>query len=222
VCARGAAGVAAWHLRRVERRLENRFAMTTVLVAKNYIPRDTALAKSMVEERRVPDAFRAPTAMGAWAETGGEAHPPKARYEILAGEQICRSRIYHGENADGLAWSLEPGQRAVTVRLSREDAVGGFVNPGDRVDVFAVPPTGADATVILAAAPVIAVDNRGVETHGFSGEQGLNTVDGESRLITLAVARAETPRLVRATARDRIILGLRPPADATGSAGGSP
>src|SRR3546814_854487 len=52
---------------------------------------------------------------------------------------VCSSdlgALVHPDDRGFLAAALGPGMRAVTVKVSKEEGVAGFVFPGDRVDVL--------------------------------------------------------------------------------------
>jgi pilus assembly protein CpaB len=58
------------------------------------------------------------------------------RESILAGEPIVARKIVRAGDSGYMAAYLEPGMRAIAVRVSVETAAGGFILPGDRVDVL--------------------------------------------------------------------------------------
>ena len=59
-----------------------------------------------------------------------------ARSLIVTGEPIVNAKVVRPGNSSLMAAILEPGMRAVTLRVSPETASGGFVLPGDRVDLL--------------------------------------------------------------------------------------
>ncbi|SNS33569.1 Flp pilus assembly protein CpaB [Sphingopyxis indica] len=58
------------------------------------------------------------------------------RYPITAGQPLTQGALVHPDDRGFLAAALGPGMRAVTVKVSKEEGVAGFVFPGDRVDVL--------------------------------------------------------------------------------------
>ena len=58
------------------------------------------------------------------------------RYPITAGEPVTQGSLVAPGDRGFLAAALGPGMRAVTVKVSQEQGVAGFVFPGDRVDVL--------------------------------------------------------------------------------------
>lgn len=57
------------------------------------------------------------------------------RFPITAGQPLTQGALVHPDDRGFLAAALGPGMRAVTVKVSQEQGVAGFVFPGDRVDV---------------------------------------------------------------------------------------
>lgn len=76
-----------------------------------------------------------------------EADAAKGRLirSIAMDEPILTSAIV-GDAGGFLAATLEPGHRAVAVKVSAESTAGGFINPGDFVDVILTYRASVDAT----------------------------------------------------------------------------
>ncbi len=71
--------------------------------------------------------------------TGGdpaELEKAVARTTIVVGEPIIEAKIVRADSSGLLAAVLAPGMRAVTMRITPETGVSGFILPGDRVDIF--------------------------------------------------------------------------------------
>lgn len=58
------------------------------------------------------------------------------REPILAGEPMLDRKVVRAGDSGYLAAYLEPGMRAMAIRVTVETAAGGFILPGDRVDVL--------------------------------------------------------------------------------------
>lgn len=58
------------------------------------------------------------------------------RSGIIAGEPINPSKLVTAGGSGVMAALLNPGMRAVTTRISPDTAAGGFIQPGDRVDII--------------------------------------------------------------------------------------
>lgn len=82
--------------------------------------------------RRVAEAAEALATGGAKADYIGSV----VREPILAGEPIVARKIVRAGDSGYMAAYLQPGMRAMAVSVSVETAAGGFILPGDRVDVL--------------------------------------------------------------------------------------
>ncbi|MFN7358597.1 Flp pilus assembly protein CpaB [Brevundimonas sp.] len=82
--------------------------------------------------RRVAEAAEALATGGAKADFIGSV----VREPILAGEPIVARKVVRAGDSGYMAAYLQPGMRAMAVRVSVETAAGGFILPGDRVDVL--------------------------------------------------------------------------------------
>ena len=71
------------------------------------------------------------------ATNGGKAEyfGSVVREPILAGEPIIGRKIVRAGDSGYMAAYLEPGMRAMAIRVNVETAAGGFILPGDRVDL---------------------------------------------------------------------------------------
>ena len=58
------------------------------------------------------------------------------RSDIFEGEPVNEAKLVRAGQAGLMAALLEPGMRAVTTRVAVDSAVGGFILPGDRVDII--------------------------------------------------------------------------------------
>lgn len=86
----------------------------------------------------------------------------QTRIGIAAGDLILKDHFYDFSN---LVNAIGPGERAIAVRVDEVTGVGGFVQPGDYVDVFLFLAAGQEtgdnssAQRILSAARVLAYGN---------------------------------------------------------------
>lgn len=64
-----------------------------------------------------------------------DAAKGRLRRDMSANEVVLQSFLTEGKG-NMLAASMEPGMRAVAIKVSAESMVGGFISPGDRVDVI--------------------------------------------------------------------------------------
>jgi len=59
-----------------------------------------------------------------------------ARQPIVQGETLTRAKVIMAGDSGIMAAILSRGMRAVTTRISVDTAAGGFIQPGDRVDII--------------------------------------------------------------------------------------
>lgn len=72
----------------------------------------------------------------ASGQTPDDLKDAVARTLIVKGEPIIEAKVVRAGSGGLMAAILTPGMRAVTQRVSPDTASGGFVLPGDRVDVL--------------------------------------------------------------------------------------
>ncbi|MFZ5618414.1 MAG: Flp pilus assembly protein CpaB [Pseudomonadota bacterium] len=119
-----------------------------VLVADRDFQRGERLAADAVKwvdwpEKALSDAYLTEA-------TGGDPatlEKAVARTSIVAGEPIIEAKIVRAESSGLLAAVLQPGMRAVTMRITPETGVSGFILPGDRVDIYYSEANDANRTV---------------------------------------------------------------------------
>ena len=70
------------------------------------------------------------------AERREELTNAVARSLIVAGEPLVNAKVVMAGSSGLMAAILSPGMRAVTLRVSAETSSGGFILPGDRIDLL--------------------------------------------------------------------------------------
>ncbi len=104
------------------------------VVAVGNVPAGIRLSEEHVEVRDVPEA-----ALLSGTPADIEAVVGRVtRYPLLQGEQVVPTKLVTEGEATGigLAFSVPPGMRAVSVSISEVRGAGGLIVPGDRVDVM--------------------------------------------------------------------------------------
>ncbi|HEY6234790.1 MAG TPA: Flp pilus assembly protein CpaB [Candidatus Elarobacter sp.] len=177
----------------------------TVYVAAHDVPARALLNDALVSEVKRPASEIDPDAVVDRKELAGKY----SLITIPAGSVVTRSKIgLAGANA--LPARLPIGMRAVSISIDKVKGVAGLIQPGDRVDVIAVPPRVASetprASAILRGALVLAMGNE-VETTSATpspDNQNLTTV-------TLALTPRQVDLLASADLNTTLRLALRPP-----------
>ncbi|HEY1655646.1 MAG TPA: Flp pilus assembly protein CpaB [Candidatus Tumulicola sp.] len=176
-----------------------------VLIAAVDIPAREAITDAMFRVETRPASALQPDAISDPAKAVGNL----ALVTIPAGSQITASQV--GSNAAlALPVRLQPGMRAVSIPIDQVKGVAGLIQPGDRVDVIAIPPKTGDvpprAVTILRGVRVLAVGNA-LESPSATPspqEQGAGTV-------TLEVNPKQANLLAWADADSNLRLALRSP-----------
>lgn len=159
------------------------------------------------------------------ATSGGKADyfGSVVREPILKGEPIVSRKIVRAGDSGYLAAYLEPGMRAMAIRVTVETAAGGFILPGDRVDVLLTRQTtlsnlgdaGQDSkfasSTVMRNIKVLAIDQT---TRAGEDEQ---SVIGAT--ATMEVGPADAEALALAKSEGELSLVLRSYADTGGPSG---
>ena len=141
------------------------------------------------------------------------------RQAISAGQPITQGSLVKPGDRGFLAAALGPGMRAVTVAVSAQSGVAGFVFPGDRVDLILASqvttsgdeqPLRASETIVRNLR-VLATDQR---TDKVTDEQGKTMVSAFSS-VTLETTPGIAEKIAVAQSIGQLSLSLRPLADDT-------
>ncbi|MDX5361660.1 MAG: Flp pilus assembly protein CpaB [Alphaproteobacteria bacterium] len=158
------------------------------------------------------------------------------RSEFIAGEPVMLKKVAQLGDASVMSLLVRKGMRAVSIRISPETGAGGFILPGDRVDVMvtrrqadevdggAAPRRGEgdgdgivpigqgfSSETILANVRVLAIDQSVTE------QDGQPTVVGRTATLELTPKQAELVALAEKVGE--IALSLRPFVDNVGENG---
>ena len=129
---------------------------------------------------------------------------------LSANEPILASKLAAIGSAPGLSMNLEPGMRAISVKSDEVVGVGGFLVPGDRVDVLVTRQIGTDAnppTVVQSLAENVSV--LGVDQVEQSDKPTV------AKAITISVTADQAQAISLAKAVGTITLALRHGSDST-------
>jgi pilus assembly protein CpaB len=144
------------------------------------------------------------------------------REAIASGEPMVERKVVKGGEGGYLAVVLQPGMRAVGVPVTVESGAGGFILPGDRVDVIqtreVAPPQGATTgdkprvtEPVVVNVRVLAIDQK------TAPEKDSQAIVGA--VATLEVTPDAAEALVEAMSRGDLQLALRSYADAGAPSG---
>jgi pilus assembly protein CpaB len=181
-----------------------------VMVAKANLPSGLILAREHVEWKPWPEKGLAPTYLVEGRDKLDDVVGSVVRGGIIAGEPIAKGRVIAPGDRGFMAAVLHPDMRAVSIKVSPETSVAGFIKPGDRVDLIlmhSATPKTADppkphriAETILTDIGVIAVDQKPDDQQGNASL---------SKTVTLEVTKKQAEIVVVATEIGKLSVVLR-------------
>ena len=190
-----------------------------VVVASKDLQEGTTLEPSHVKMATIPERFVQPYAVRAPREVVGKV----AAAPIAEGEQVLLNKLRRVEDTPSgstLSSLMPKGRRAVTIAVDLLTGVGGFVRPGDVVDLMwtlKLPPEAGqkDGQVITLTlfqdVPVLAIGGdmtgRRAQPAASSGE---SAKEPREFTVTAALTPQEIAFLLFAREQGRIQLSLRP------------
>ena len=138
------------------------------------------------------------------------------RYQVTAGQPLTRGALVGPKDRGFLAAALGPGMRAVTVPVNLSAGVGGFVFPGDRVDMMLTSSVDSDggglrvSETIIRNIRVLATDQR-VDSKGEDGKTQVKTFG----TVTFEATPRIAEKIAVAQSLGTLSLSLRSIADNT-------
>ncbi|OGX38324.1 MAG: Flp pilus assembly protein CpaB [Omnitrophica WOR_2 bacterium RIFCSPHIGHO2_02_FULL_68_15] len=194
------------------RLLQNYQDPIKVLVVSKDLPAGTTLEAGLLELADVPEKFVQPYA----ARTPRDILGLVTAVPLAKGEQVLMNKLRRPDEAptgSTLAGLTPEGKRAVTIGVDAITGVGGFVRPGDEVDVLwtlKLPGAGEDGQIVMLTlfqkVTVLAVGGQ------MAGRPPVDESQQAPRdyTVTLALSPQETAFLLFAREQGRIQLSLRP------------
>ncbi len=145
------------------------------------------------------------------------------REPILAGEPIVSRKIVRAGDSGYLAAYLEPGMRAMAIAVTVESAAGGFILPGDRVDVVLTAETSRNGAVEGATKSKFASGVVLQNIKVLAIDQATRVGDDAQAVVgataTLEVRPQDSVLLAQAKSEGELSLSLRSYADTAGPSG---
>ena len=188
-----------------------------VLVAKRALPVGTIIDAGAIAFQAWPKDLVTNAYYTEGAAESRNLVGTVVRYAIPAGQPITQGAVVKPGDRGFLAAALSPGMRAVTVPVSTPGAVGGFVFPGDRVDLILTQAVagGGDGEPLKASETmlrnlrVLATDQRTDKQVDDNG----NTVVNAFSTVTLEATPRIAERIAVAQTVGQLSLSLRSLAD---------
>jgi len=188
-----------------------------VAVASQDLPEGTVIEMSHIQRVQIPERFVQPYAARSRKDIVGKV----TAVPIAEGEQILTNKLRRPEEwvpeAASLSSVTPKGKRAVTILVDSLTGVGGFVRPGDIVDVLWTivlkltdQKEGEAVTwTLLQDTPVLAVGNELMGQRGGEPQRPSAGQPGQY-MVTLGLTPQETSYVLIAREHGKIQLSLRP------------
>lgn len=109
---------------------------TDIYTAKEDIAIGAVIKPEMLDIQPWPTHLKLDDMVNATPDKNTDLVKMVARTPFTKGEPIMQSRLANERDPNFLAASLPKGMRVVTIAVDQVSGVGGFVYPGDRVDVL--------------------------------------------------------------------------------------
>jgi pilus assembly protein CpaB len=137
------------------------------------------------------------------------------RYAITAGQPVTQGALIKPGDRGFLAAALAPGMRAVSISVSAQAGVAGFVFPGDRVDLLLTQTVSGDGQPLKAAETIVrnlrvlATDQKTDKTTDSEGKTQVATFSN----VTIEATPKIAEKIAVAQAVGTLSLSLRSIAD---------
>jgi pilus assembly protein CpaB len=132
---------------------------------------------------------------------------------VVENEPISESKLAPKEAGAGLSPTIQPGMRAISVKVNEVIGVAGFVVPGTHVDVVTIIDNSKNTDDTISR---VVVSNVQVLSSGTRYDQEESRTDAKpirSTVVTLMVTPLDAERVALAQAEGQLMLTLRHPLD---------
>ncbi|WP_175760432.1 Flp pilus assembly protein CpaB [Burkholderia anthina] len=193
-------------------------------VAANLVPVVIAARTLPVGQPIAADALKVQST--APAPTGAFADPAALVGRVPARDIPASAPVVSDALVSGLAEDVQPGERAIAVRVDETNAVGNRLRPGNFVDVFLnLKREGSSmldgevsqtqARLLMSKVRVLSFGDATPDrdSGNSNGNNGNNGQPGNVRIAVLAVPTAQVDALTLGEASGRLTLALRNPRD---------
>lgn len=215
-----AAGAAALLVRSLSHKSDRAPSLGTasvqVLVAAHELEPGTIIKAGDLRWQAWPKSSLAPTFMSqaALPKALDQAAGSTLRTHLDQGEPVTTSKLIKADGSGLLAAMLTPGMRAISTKIDESTAAGGFILPGDHVDVVMTrqregkASKGYASETVLSDVRVLAI---GQAVEGSTSDKALT-----GKTATLELTSEQAEKLALANAMGKLTLVLRSAARAEG------
>lgn len=179
-------------------------ALVSVVVAGQDIPFGTTIEAHKLTTIQWPADAVPPGTYSDYSNLlpASGTEPRRAKRAMSQGELVLANKVSEFGEKVTIVQTLAPGMRAMAVKVNAETSVGGFVTPGDSVDIMLTQGHGGELRVvtILQNIRVVGVDQQADETQ----EQAQ-----VARTVTVEVSPEQGQKLALAQKAGTLSLTLR-------------
>lgn len=185
---------------------------TGVVVAAEHLVPGREIRAADLDTRWLPSDSVPESALSNAADAVGRF--PRA--PLWPGQLLLTTAIADASAAFDSGLRPPTGYRAIAVPVSPEQALGGAIAPGARVDVIAVraaEPDGTGPVAELLTEAALVIDVRGENGGALGGDRAVSGLAPRERLgsVVLAVGPSETVLIAERIPRSTFVLVLVPP-----------
>ncbi|MDQ6641754.1 MAG: Flp pilus assembly protein CpaB [Actinomycetota bacterium] len=215
------------YVRTADSRANQKFAAKQVVVANTAIsPGETLAAAQSSGKIQMKTVTAGSLVPGFVTDLAAISNTDVALTTIYPGEQILRSK-FGSTAASATTLTIPKKEIAVSVNLDDPNRVAGFLNPGDKVTIFATSSGDAKSAatrVLLPEVTVIGVGTTTVVSTTTTTPTGAQTTEQLPRtLLTLAVNQVDAEKVILAsrTSTWQLTFGLRTSASSIAKSAGT-
>lgn len=186
----------------------SRRSYTEVVTAAVNVTERTALTAEMLVIKSIPSEAVLPTAIRRINDAVGLFTDNM----LEKGEVLSTAKLHAtGEKTSGLTYMIPDGQRAFTLSVDAVSGVGGFILPGDRIDIIASMSveTVLDGKTIQSPLSIVISQNLEVLAAGANINVVENGTTVSYSTLTLSVTLDEAVKLNLAAANGKLRMVLR-------------
>ncbi len=207
------------HLQKVEEAKDRETTMVNVVMAKRDIEKNEQLTLKNIEKETASIQVLEGTTVIPWSEKEFYINMYRMQQKVPKGRFITKEMLLRA-GKDRLAKNLEEGERAITVAVDQVSGMGGYLSPGDHVDVFAtftVPATGVSGQSRAEVKTYLLLTNVKILATGAKSSQRRQSKYGMKdtpyTTITFKTTQQAAHILTYSQAVGRLNLVLRAPGD---------
>lgn len=198
------AAIGIWqYLLQTQEKVKELSATRAVVVASKKIPAGTKLKEEFLAIKQLP----AQAVPKDYPSSINSLTGRIVKSTIEQDEIISETRLIGKGAEGGLTLVIPPGQRAITIKVNEVVGVGGFINPGNRVDIVTIVKQNENnfSKTILQNVLVLAVGEQILDPNALSDPKP--KIVGQ---VTVALTIQDSEKLALAHEIGQIHLVLRP------------